>query len=65
MAEIGKICIQARQSSIYAVNVGTLKKAAESKNHIKWGYLVVLKERKSRIACKKYFYMTTLQMQDL
>ena len=35
-----------RHSSIYAVNVGTHKKAAESKNRINRGYLVVLKGRK-------------------
>ena len=31
---------------IYAVNVGTLKKTAESKNCVNRGYLVVLKGRK-------------------
>ena len=35
-----------RHSSIYAVNMGTHKKTAESKNHINRGYLVVLKGRK-------------------
>ena len=35
-----------RHSSIYAVNVGTHKKTAESKNTLNQGYLVVLKGRK-------------------
>jgi hypothetical protein len=35
-----------RNSSIYAVNVGTHKKTAESENCVNQGYLVVLKGRK-------------------
>ena len=35
-----------RHSSIYAVNVGTLEKTAESENHVNQGYLVILKGRK-------------------
>ena len=35
-----------RHSLIYAVNVGTHKKPAESENQVNQGYLVVLKGRK-------------------
>ena len=35
-----------RHSSIYDVNMGTRKENRESKNHLNWGYLVVIKGRK-------------------
>ena len=35
-----------RHSSIYAVDVGTHKQTAESKNHVTQGYLVELTGRK-------------------
>ena len=38
-----------RHSSIYAVNVGTRKKKAESKNPVNRGYLVVLNGEENRI----------------
>ena len=44
--QLPEIISKHRHSSIYAVNVWTHKKTAESENRVNRGYLVVLKGRK-------------------